>query len=190
MELDNQQERLIFDIGWLVGLIDGEGCFSLFKYQNNKHRHDYIGAWIIVVNTNKAIIDKLVGVLNSLGVNPYIQYTSKAAKEYHKTYWRVSIRGFLRVQKLLDKIYPLMECRREAAGVLKRFIELRLSLPKSAPYGKEEWELFEELRILNQRGISKSPETIRQASTDEDIVRPSVEAEEIGRNDQSFAQAK
>ena len=28
MNGDNQQERLI-DLGWIIGFVDGEGCFSL-----------------------------------------------------------------------------------------------------------------------------------------------------------------
>ena len=35
---DNQQERLI-KIGWITGLIDGEGCFSI-NLIRQPHRHE------------------------------------------------------------------------------------------------------------------------------------------------------
>lgn len=39
---DNQQERLII-IGWILGFVDGEGCFSIsFVKQNNKQEENRI----------------------------------------------------------------------------------------------------------------------------------------------------
>jgi len=43
---DNQQERLI-KIGWIVGFVDGEGCFSInFIKQNDKKEWIILSAWI------------------------------------------------------------------------------------------------------------------------------------------------
>src|SRR3989338_7093384 len=39
---ENQQERLI-KIGWIVGFVDGEGCFSLgFVKQSNRQEKDRV----------------------------------------------------------------------------------------------------------------------------------------------------
>ena len=42
MSADNQQERLI-NIGWVLGFVDGEGCFSIgfTKQPNRKNRRGY-----------------------------------------------------------------------------------------------------------------------------------------------------
>ena len=42
MGADNQQERLI-KLGWVIGFVDGEGCFSLsfVKQSNRKNRKGY-----------------------------------------------------------------------------------------------------------------------------------------------------
>ncbi len=42
LRADNQQERLVKS-GWIVGFVDGEGCFSLgfVKQPGNKHRKGY-----------------------------------------------------------------------------------------------------------------------------------------------------
>jgi len=39
MGADNQQERL--DPWWIVGFVDGEGCFSVSTFRNSTHRSGY-----------------------------------------------------------------------------------------------------------------------------------------------------
>ena len=42
MSADNQQERLI-NLGWIIGFVDGEGCFSLglVRQQRRSDRKGY-----------------------------------------------------------------------------------------------------------------------------------------------------
>jgi len=186
--MDNQQERQIFDIGWLVGLIDGEGCFSLSKIKTGKlKRADYIYPQIVVSSTSPEITAKTHQVLRNLGIASHTVYYPKVGSP-HKPVWSVRIAGIKRIKHFMDVMFDYLECRRAQAYCMKRYVELRLSKPRHAPYDEEN-ELLDQLKILNHRGISESPESIRQASQEDDVLRASTKFGEVARNEQLVAQA-
>ena len=47
MGADNQQERL--DPWWIVGFVDGEGCFSVSTFRNSTHKSGYQTLYEFVV---------------------------------------------------------------------------------------------------------------------------------------------
>ena len=67
MGAENQQERLI-NIGWVIGFVDGEGCFSIgfIRQPNRKDRKDYKTGYQVSHEFAVTQGAKSISVLNGL----------------------------------------------------------------------------------------------------------------------------
>jgi hypothetical protein len=182
--MGNQQERSHFKIGYLLGVIDGEGSFQL---GNDGYGH-YVPE-IVISNTDDKIISLVVEALKELGLPAYV-WTPKNTKSNHKPVTRVCIRGIKRLAKVMGFLQNFDYAKKDRGQVIKDFCDYRLSVPiaekysnkryNSTPYGSHEDEFKRRLTLLNMTGIRKntkmseiSSETIRLAPPKgDDIVRP------------------
>ena len=146
-DTDNQQKRFM-DIGWLVGILDGEGCFSLQKTSGWKGtKYPSSSPLIQITNTNPLIILKASKIIRELGLASRV-YLQKQ-KECRLCY-RIVVIGMKRVQRFLEFMLPYMECRREQAETLMKYVESRLSKGIREPYNQYEQELSDTLAKLNR----------------------------------------
>lgn len=158
--MDNPQERLAFDLGWLVGIIDGEGSFMILT----RTKGDLISAFpcINIDNTNLLIIERAQRIIKELGLACYVQFKPK---KVGKNSWSLQVRGVRRVASFLEKVGPFFECRAAQARLLQRYVQSRLGRPKGgkgARLNEYELEIMGDLRELN-RSRHESSETIRSA---------------------------
>jgi hypothetical protein len=144
--MDNPQASVTdLEMGWLLGILDGEGHVGLANHQSSK----IFQPTIKFVNTNVNVIDKLVVVLNKMGqahmiYDAYRQSNQRPAK-------RVEINGMLRVQNFLDHIYKYDFAKKREVLALRSFIDLRLGKKKGEPMGPRELELAEIVRAATRR---------------------------------------
>src|SRR5579863_6517286 len=70
--MDNQQAT-DYELGWLAGILDGEGWigFSITQKRSGTGGSVFAKLEVRVNNTDKAIIDRTAEIMNKLGVNPY-----------------------------------------------------------------------------------------------------------------------
>lgn len=156
------QQRLI-DIGWLAGIIEGEGCFTLQKRANRAKT-----SWtplVQITNTNPLIIQKAQRVLKDLGLGCYV-YT-QAQKRYRICY-RVVTLGLKRVQRLLQVVEPYIDCRKEQLESLKVWVNSRLSRERGAEINDLEQFVMNRLSQLNRPYLF--PETNTLASVDSEKI--------------------
>ena len=179
--MGNPLERRSFDIGWLVGIIDGEGCFTL-NVKNTSLGKGYYPT-VQITNTNDAIIKKAADVFRELGIAPYI-YTRMP--KTGKVYFRLEVAGLKRVKRFMDVFGPLFECRRHQCDTLRKYVDLRLSKTSHAPLTEAEHRLADELKQANNRTRESSetntPDPLPGAEMIESALRP--KGGEAGRNDQ------
>lgn len=127
------------EIGWLAGIIDGEGHIGLSRQGTKKG--DAIKTDLQIVNTDFALIDKVVDIMRRLGVNPYIR-----DRVHNKETWAtnriVSVGRFAHIKIILDvcKEY-LTGMKREKADVMMALIESRMTKTKADRYDAHENEL-------------------------------------------------
>jgi hypothetical protein len=77
----------IGDIGWLAGIIDGEGCISVTKKRT--YKNTTIGYYVLsvsVANTDEAMINKLVDMFNGC-------VFLKKRNGKRKDFWRWELSG-------------------------------------------------------------------------------------------------
>ena len=149
--MDNQQERLAisqFDLGWLIGIFDGEGSFWMASCKSK----GYEGFMPVfeISNTNFQIMDRVEELLKDLNIpfHCYIPKRNSKQKEYRK----LEVKGIKRLKRFFDILYPYFDCRFEQASLLKSFIDLRLSKKSNEPYTDNEHSIYYQLRQRNKRG--------------------------------------
>jgi hypothetical protein len=139
--------------GYLAGLIDGEGWIGIVKAKSKKC---YLGtAWAPAVSIGMTH-DALLGVFKEYGLG-YIYVSKRAAEVNWKSIisWKLSA-NCCRV--LLPEITPFLRFKRRQAELLMKFLDMPkpprgASQPQRQEYYERALAIWEELRLLNKRGV-------------------------------------
>lgn len=175
--MDNQQVTQA-DLGWLGGIIDGEGSIAV----RWGRKINQFSPRLQIYNTNPIIIQRCCNILDSIGVAYNVRERGEGGFEGSKKQCWVILTERLGAAALaMNHLLPHIYGKRAQAILLKRFLDSRLSrLSKvkrnsDAPYSKEEMETLADIYQLNgdQRGTSETIRaTIREKFPVEDIVQP------------------
>lgn len=146
MNRDNQQERpATYDMGWVIGIFEGEGSVSL---ATGRHQEQVIPR-ISIANMDQAIIERVVEVLNNHRVPCYVYRKSDCT--------RIVISGAKRVKSFLEFVGPWV-CgdKKLKCAVTLEWINSRLEGSRTKPYNQYQWWLFKTLRDLNGKAVQKA----------------------------------
>jgi hypothetical protein len=154
------------DRAWLAGIIDGEGHLGLFTNQE-KDGSTKIKPVVNFVNTDMAIVNKALSILNDYGCTPYIvKRTHKNTR--HQDCVEVKASSTIQIEKWLNLVTPyLCGVKKQKAEILLRYIKRRMDKRIEvgrndlAKYSKADWDDVHEFR---------SSTTTRETSIDDDIV--------------------
>lgn len=154
------------DIGWLAGIIDGEGTLTFGKSINKQSRFGYnYYNGVSIVNTNQEMIDKCLDIMNRLceDIQSNAKMTKlekktkiyngnnfiKPSKNGYKDCYQVTLRNKDWTIKILETITPLLTEKRRRAEtlltILKERVQLNLEakqLNKKAYYTEEETQRY------------------------------------------------
>lgn len=186
--MDNQQERWL---GWLAGIVDGEGTISLQMYHkpNNKIR---VVPIVGIVNSHKETLNLCEDIISNVLDIEASHQCRMLKKKGNSPCWQIRIDGYKSVKSFLEGIRPYLVTKADMADVVLEFIESReenrlkrdeKGRIQRTGYSSRECELLLESRRTNY-WLAKSLETIRQASNvelDDDIVRTYTERVGAGR---------
>lgn len=156
-KMDNQQASS-YEIGWLAGIIDGEGHIGLSRQNTKKCRS--VRPDVQIVNCDYELIERVVSILNKMGINPYIRERYHNKKEWRVNYI-VTIGRFAHIKKLMDNI---MEClvgeKRYRAELMMRLINKRITKTRFQQYTEDELSIIQEFFEHRER----ASETLRETS--------------------------
>jgi len=141
--MDNQQERL-FELGWLVAMIEGEGNISLTWSKKKSNKFIQMAPRVQISNNDILVIEKAKKIINDFGVGCYMNY--------HKKTYHLSVCGMKRTNALLEIIKDHMLGKKSRAELLFEYTGYRLET-KNAPYTNTDKEYFLKMRQLNNKGI-------------------------------------
>lgn len=157
MELDNQQATS-FELGWLVGILDGEGAIGITR--RNRATSINLKPYIQMANCDKSIIDRYCSILKKLNIPHYISYQKPRGRV--KECWQVGIAGLKRTLKLLPLVQDsLTGVKRRKANLVREYCESRLSDWHAAPLTERQIGIFEKVSELNSRGTKRKPASLR-----------------------------
>lgn len=153
------------ELGWLAGILDGEGYLGLAEYlarrSYGRQEYRYVKAVIVIVNTDRAIIDRAASVMRAIGVvgpqvsSRHVRPTEPRWRRIHQ----VKTAGMADAERLLGSTVDLMTgIKQQRAVAMLAFLRSRLLHGigchgrRGHPYTSEQWALYETVRALSLRG--------------------------------------
>lgn len=148
MDTDNQQQTVSdLEVGWLAGIIEGEGTIGLqIHKRKGRNQQMRVTPRVIISNTDKEIIEKCVNILDGIGVGKWVHMTRANNKKVsslfalngadgkrYRDMHQIQIDGFKRLRLLLPAIRPaLFGEKRHRADILLRLISNRMAKCKES----------------------------------------------------------
>ncbi len=179
---DNQQENLLW---WLGGIIDGEGCITINHHRLHLHTSKetlLFSPTIIIVNTNKVLIDKCQEILQTINIPFYVSFRP-SSNPNHKEKWAIVITGIKRCVRALNILSQYLIAKKEEADLVKKFCESRLAQNgiqnkqngRNCTYSEKDFEIILRVAQIHNRNPQRLYAEIRQYQAKQDKVRTSKE---------------
>lgn len=123
--MDNQQESLkvIKELSWLGGIIDGEGTITI-RFKNRKNTTPLLSPIFVVTNTDMEMIDEICRILKKNEVGFWI--TEKPATGHWKSYKTIEVAGIKRLSKFLPIIEEYLIAKREECSLVREWCMTRV----------------------------------------------------------------
>lgn len=131
------------ELGWLAGIIDGEGSISVVK------RGPTYVPQVRMANTSKKLVDKYCEILDKLEISYHCYGKQKEGNRKYQ--WDVAVTGRPRVLKFLSLIQDLLIAKQKQAEKVCEWIESR-GLDLRGPYTDQQLQIINDIRQLNGRG--------------------------------------
>ena len=109
---------------WLAGIIDGEGCFTIYRRtcrSGGKDKAHILStqANITITNSCAALLDECRLLIDSIGVKyTYIEPRNSTKRPLR----RISVRNYGSLLVLLDVVDPYLVGKRAQAALLREFV--------------------------------------------------------------------
>ena len=138
-----------YEIGWLAGIIDGEGSLSFGKSKNKKSRFgfNYYNG-IHIVNSNHEMIDKCVDIINRIceGIDGShkmnkvlihnkiynVNNFKQTSNNKYKDCFQVTLRNKDWTIKILETVIPYLTEKRKKSIALLQILKERIELNRLA----------------------------------------------------------
>lgn len=166
--IGNQPLSALSELGWLAGIIDGEGCLQLAKqkYRNIYHFRPQLS----VSNTNPIIIQEIVRIANKNGLPVYVMDRGYATKNSLCTVQTLQIMGLKRMEHWLSVLAPYIVGKRQQVEIIREYIKYRLSLPNPAKgivrFGQQDLDFRARIDKANHQNETRTAQrlNVRQVS--------------------------
>lgn len=147
----DKQDLTPTQASWLAGIIDGEGCISIWREKRPKNRSGYrFRAVLEMYNTNRDLIDSVKAMADGFVVVK--RHGRWREGNGHKECWKVTwnrraIPGMLRMLR------PYLVAKREQADLVMAFCDEMENAPMRASRVHEVLgEFHQQVKALNKRG--------------------------------------
>ena len=162
---DNQQERLK-TIGWIVGYVDGEGCFSVSMFRNKSTRYGWQVFPEFVITQGEKSLDSLKMIQNFFGCGRI--FVNRRYDNHKENLYRHCVRS---IKDLNEKIIPFFKenkLKTEKKKDFEMFVKIIGLMLKQEHFSLKGLKKIANLiQKMNRKVLSKfleSSETIRRTS--------------------------
>ena len=129
------------ELGWFAGLLEGEGCITLFKQPRKNGKFDIITG-IQITNTDINIIQKLSDILSKCGLSWFLRDKKLYSKNHSQCYY-LECRQQGMLKKSLETFIPFMFGNKKSKALLVLdFLEKRNGKKGNNPYTENELSLI------------------------------------------------
>jgi len=172
-EMGNQQVTDL-ELGWLAGILDGEGHISMRSsiFQNEIHYSVGFG----FTNTSEELLKKVEMICGKLGANLHWQRKAKINQRLQG--WDLATRKIINCKRVLAPLLPLLTSKKEKAKHVLAFCERRLNFATQRnadgsgirfPYTSSDLWYFDEFKCIRTKSATST--TIPQGSRNQEIPK-------------------
>ena len=163
------QQVTDFELGWLAGILDGEGHISMRSSTFKNGIHYAVGFGF--TNTSEELLDKVNVICSKLGAKLHWQRKAKGG-------WDLTTRKISNCIRILTPLLLLLTSKRKKAEHVLSFCQRRLNFArqrnadgtgKRFPYTKEDLWYFEEFKRIRTKSVTST--TIPQGSRDQEVPK-------------------
>ncbi|MDT4895976.1 MAG: hypothetical protein QOH25_1053 [Acidobacteriota bacterium] len=137
------------DLAWLAGVIDGEGCFSIFNNNRIDAENPSISASLTITNSNCLLLNRCREILDALDIK-YYYHDPKNGHQRGRRVMRIKVKNYSSLQHLIGLMLPFFIGKADQAKIMLEFVSL------AGQRGKLRYEdrsaLMDKIKQLNQRG--------------------------------------
>jgi len=137
----------LFDLGWLIGVINSDGSYVLSKQYHHRSKVLYFFPSIEISNDNEILIancDRIIKDQFQVGA-----YIDPKPRKTGKIGYKISLRGMKRLYKSLPVITKYEVAKKEQAELLLEYVESRMTVNRGTPVTDRDVEIAIALRKLN-----------------------------------------
>ena len=157
--MGNQQATDV-ELGWLAGIIDGEGYLG-FSHENRR-KSRCVRTDMQIVNCDIQIIDRAKRILNKMGINPYLRERCHD-KETWKTNYILTVSTFANLKMLFDSILDHLTGQKQCKGrLMLRLINSRIGKTRGDKYTGDELSIVNEYFLNHYPAVKGASTTIRK----------------------------
>ncbi len=172
-EMGNQQVTDI-ELGWLAGVLDGEGHISMRSSTFKGEIHYAVGFGF--TNTSEELLKKVELICKKLGANLHWQRKAKIKNRLQG--WDLATRKIINCKRVLAPLLPLLTSKKEKAEHALAFCERRLNFSMQRkvdgtgvrhPYTSSDLWYFDEFKRIRTKSATST--TIPQGSRNQEIPK-------------------
>lgn len=150
MNRDNPQTNTYYDIGWIVGIIEGEGWMIFNRQLQPSKSYRYVP--VIGMNTtSEEILRKYINILKKWDIGVWVG-KRRFLKTNNKDQWMTNVRGFKRCSKLIPILKPYLTAKKKQLDLLEQYILYRKQFNCKQSCGDIEEKMFQQMQSYNRRG--------------------------------------
>lgn len=150
MDRDNSQTNTLFDLGWVVGIFEGEGWVVLNKQLLPSGNYRYVPV-IGMNNTSQEVVDRYVDIMKKNNVGVWVG-KRRFLETKNKDQWTTNIRGFERCKKWIELFLEHIHHKKSQLELIREYIKYREKLTVHDKTGEIEENMYLKLKKLNQKG--------------------------------------
>jgi hypothetical protein len=145
---DNQQERLMTE-GWIVGFIDGEGCFSVSLHKNSTTKFGWQVMPEFVATQGESSLSALIKLKKYFGCGSI--FINKRYDNHKEHLYRYCVRSFKDLNTVIVPFFKANKLQTSKVNNFEKFSEII--------------KLMESKEHLNKKGIKKIYEIASKMNT-------------------------
>jgi len=137
-----------FELGFVVGLIEGEGCVGLQLHSaGGRSKSKHLEIYVSIDNTKKELLEHLQKVLGCGRVYRHM----KSSRPDHKEQFCLRVLKQKDQKALLKRILPYLIIKNRVAKLALEYLHLREVTPRGGMRSNRslrEFEIYEEIKLL------------------------------------------
>jgi hypothetical protein len=137
------------ELAWLAGIIDGEGCFSIYGVHRKDADNPSPSANLTITNSNCLLLERCREILDELHIK-YLYHDPKNGHQRGRRVMRIRVKNYSSIQSLIELTLPFLIGKVDQAKILLEFVSLAGQRGKLNLEGRT--ELMDRIKELNKHG--------------------------------------